>query len=87
MAWGWLLTSPTLFTNHRCQRLNDKTAHPLNLQEATLTRTFVPPPEGTRYYDLTAHPPEDVNLLAIELIAYGRLPCRMPDDTWLYPSR
>jgi len=52
-----------------------------------MTRTFVPPPEGTRYYDLTAHTPEDANLLEIELIAYSNIPCRMPDDTWLYPSR
>jgi hypothetical protein len=78
---------PALFINHPSHWLSDKTGHPLNLQEGTLTRTFVPPPEGTRYYDLSAHPPGEANLLAIELIAYSNIPYRMPDDTWLYPSR
>lgn len=79
--------NPALFTHHPSHWVPDKTAHLLNSLGGQLTRTLVPPLEGTRYYDLSNHPLEEANLLAIELIDYGHLPCRMPDDYWLYPSR
>lgn len=52
-----------------------------------MTRTFIHPPEGTRYYDLSQHSLAEARLLAWELIAFNGLPCYMPDDTWYVRSR
>ncbi len=53
-----------------------------------MTRTFIHPPEGTRYYDLSRHASITEALqLAGELIAFNGLPCYLPDDSWLVRSR
>lgn len=51
-----------------------------------MIRTLVPPHDGIRYYDLSQHTQAEADQLAPELIAFGRLPCRMPDQYWLYPA-
>lgn len=51
-----------------------------------MIRTYVAPYDGDRYYDLSAHTQEEAEQLAPALIDFGNLPCRLPDERWLYPA-
>ena len=46
-----------------------------------------PPINGQPYYDLSRHTMKEATETEIALIEYNPIPCRMPDGTWVYPSR